>query len=141
MYCFATAVEAKLQLRITSSVKAQLNCDSKRKHDMLLRLYSFLKMRNAEQETLYMCTNSCTTVFQFIRSCKDPGANKLAVPFLYASKEEVLHGLQKLVILLAEHQSIGVYKEKIQQCVFIYLLHIKEYIKVYIKYMYKTVKQ
>lgn len=128
MYCFVTAGEAKLQLRIAFSVKSQLNCDSKRKHDTLLRLWGFLKMRSAEQETLYVCTNSCPIVFQFIRSCKDPSANKLAVPFLYPSKEKVLCGLQKLVILLAEYQSVGVYKENIQG-VFIYLLYIKMYMK------------
>jgi len=105
---------------------------------MLLRLWGFLKVRNAEQETLYICTNSCTKFFQFIRSCKDPSANKLAVPFLYASKEKVLRGLQKLVILLAEYQSIGVYKENIQQGGFLYLLYIKEYIKVYVNCMQKS---
>lgn len=62
------------------------------------------------------------------------------MPFLYASKEKVPRGLQKLVILPAEYQSIGVYKENIQGG-FIYLLYIKEYIEVYIKDMYKKVKQ
>lgn len=133
------AGEAKSQLRIAFSVKAQLNCDSKRKHDMLLRLWGFLKMRNAEQETLHMCTNSCTRVFRFIRSCKAPSAKNFAVPFLYASKEKVPHGLQKLVILLAEYQSIGVYKGNIQQGVFIFPLYVKEYIKGNIKYLYKKV--
>lgn len=68
-----------MKFRTAYSAKEQLNYDSKRKHDMLLRLWGFLKMRNAEQETLYTCTNSCTTVFQLTRSCKDPSVNKLAV--------------------------------------------------------------
>lgn len=56
---FVTVSEAKLHLRITFSVR--LNCDSKRKYDRLLRLWGFLEVRNAGQETLDMCTNSCST--------------------------------------------------------------------------------
>lgn len=101
MYWFVTAGEAELQLRTAFPGLAQLNCDSKRKHDMLLTLWGFLEMRNAEQETLHTCTNSCTTVFQFTASCQHPCANNLAVPFLWASKEKVQ---LKLLILLVEYK-------------------------------------
>lgn len=78
-----------------------INCDSKRKHELLLTLWDFLEMRNAEQETLHTCTNSCTTVCQFTTSCQHPRANKLAVPFLRASEEKVQ---LKLLILLVEYK-------------------------------------
>jgi len=80
---------------------------------MLLRLWGFLQMRNTEQETLRTCTNSCIAVFQLTVFCKEPNANKL-----YISKEEVLHGLQKLVILLAKLQFMCA--EKIYNKVFLY---------------------
>lgn len=79
MYWFVT----ELQLRTAFSGMAQLNSDSKRKHDMLLAFWGFLEMRNAEQETLPTCTNSCTTSFQFTTPCQHPSANKLIVPFLW----------------------------------------------------------
>lgn len=41
-------------------------------------------------------------VFQFIRSCKDPSANKVAVPFLCASREKSPRVCKNLVVLLAE---------------------------------------
>lgn len=80
----------ELELRTASSGMAQLNCDSKRKHAMLHTLWGFLEMRNAEQETLHTCTNSCTTAFQFTTSCQHPRASKLTltVPFLWPLRKK-----------------------------------------------------
>lgn len=83
MYWFMT----ELQLRTAFSGTAQLKCDSKRKHDMLLALWGFLEMRNAQQETLHTCTNPCTTAFWFTTSCQHLSANKLTVPFLWSLRK------------------------------------------------------